>query len=387
MVTTRSKGSVSGTVNVAGKPPTTKTVEIGADSLVTTVNGYPAIHPFNKTGWQVTGLTTGGTVKSDANPASLDYIYAQYPCSGFGSLAPAELSTGATGARLFAATNPTRANVKLPVALFELRELPALYHQALSLITKKRNSRYIRLLSEVGVSKANLMVQFGLMPVFSDVKNLFLMPDSIQKRAREWDRLASGKGLKRRIDMGSAQITVTPGSFTVGGLYSSLFGSQTPTGVRRSFSWGVATWKPSGNSPFASVPPSIPQIRNMLLGMSTHQQVSNLWDALPWTWLIDYFSSVGDVLEANQGRHLVTPSGGCIMTTTTEVHTTKSKTVPSKAYPVDQRTVTFLGGQKTGHRYSRSIASASVQAYMPNLSNGQLSILGSLLVSRFGRTS
>lgn len=125
----------------------------------------------------------------------------------------------------------------------------------------------------------------------------------------------------------------------------------------------------------------------MLLGLKTFQQVSNLWDALPWTWLIDYFSSVGDVLEANQGRHLVKPSGGCIMTTTIETHTMKSKTVNSIGYPADRRTVSFLGGQKVGHRYTRRIASASVQAYMPTLSNGQLSILGSLLVSRFGRTS
>lgn len=384
MATTRSRGTLAGTTTVVGTGTTTKTVEIGSDSLVTTVNGYPAIHPFDKTGWQVTGYTTGGTVKSNT---TADYIYEQYPCSGFGPLAPPELPTGATGAQLFAATNPTRAAVKLPVALFELRELPALYHQALSLLTKRRDSRFIRLLSEKGVADANLLVRFGLMPVFSDVKNLFLMPDSIKKRAREWERLASGKGLKRRVKLGSAKMTVSPGGVTIGGLYSSRFGVQYPEGERRSESWGVATWKPSGNSPYASLPPSIPEIRGMLLGLKTFQQVSNLWDALPWTWLIDYFSSVGDVLEANQGRHLVTPSGGCIMTTTIETHTMKSKTVNSIGYPADRRTVSFLGGQKVGHRYTRRIASASVQAYMPTLSNGQLSILGSLLVSRFGRTS
>jgi hypothetical protein len=39
--------------------------------------------------------------------------------------------------------------------------------------------------------------------------------------------------------------------------------------------------------------------RNAILGL--HSVPWTVWDAIPWSWLIDYFVNVGDFLEATQG--------------------------------------------------------------------------------------
>lgn len=386
MAISRSRGTISGSYSYSysGNPPTgdTRVRDVGIDILDISVNGYPNDHPFQQRGYVISGLTTTGSGKG--NPVISSAVYSNYPSSTYllDTLTTALPVGTANGAALFAATNPTRAAIQVPVALFELRELPMMVHQAFSLLTKKRDSRYAKILSPRGLAQANLAVQFGWMPLVSDIRSMFDLTDLTAKRAKEFEKLRSSTGLKRRVDLGSNSVIPSAIATSVGGLYSGSFDPLRSTPTKHSFSWGVARWRPSQGSPYANLPPSPFELKAMLTGFKSYQQVVNLWDALPWTWLIDWFTNFGDILQATQGRHIATPVGGVIMTTTIHTDVFSSKTVPSIGYPNPATFITFSGGVKTRWFKQRALATASVQAYLPDLSGRQLSILGSLAITK-----
>jgi hypothetical protein len=92
---------------------------------------------------------------------------------------------------------------------------------------------------------------------------------------------------------------------------------------------------------------------------------------LPWSWLIDYFANIGDVLDAGN-HHLATPNGGSVMFTRTTV---------AKHDRQEQGLDELSAGTARKVEHFRSpVSTAALTARIPSLGAGQLSILGSLSV-------
>jgi hypothetical protein len=62
--------------------------------------------------------------------------------------------------------------------------------------------------------------------------------------------------------------------------------------------WYSCTIKRRSPIPASKLPPELDLLGNVL---GFHSTPKLLWDAIPWTWLIDYFANVGDFLEASNG--------------------------------------------------------------------------------------
>jgi hypothetical protein len=301
----------------------------------------------------------------------------------YGIADPSE-SDATLAARILANTNPSRPEVLLPVFLFELRELPGLIAGAGELLFKESRELLVRKYLKDPTARTaalHLGIQFGLAPLVSDLKRLVMFTDSVAKRQKEMDRLFSGSGLKRRFKMGSREM---PGSRAFSGTGAGFAGgiSSTAEGQLVVEQWGTVRWKPTPlalTSPLRKGSPN--QVRAAILGLRPDQITLNVWEALPFSWLIDWFTNFGDVIQAQSGRLLAIPSRPCIMK-----HHVQTLTHPPY-YPCllvggSEQAHTLMPGSIRSEVKARSVVNLSLSADMPILSASQLSILGALVSTR-----
>ncbi len=273
---------------------------------------------------------------------------------------------GASATELLAKTNPGRAEVSLPVFIAEMRDLPhavkSIKHIGDQLLKKKVPKTR-------DVAGQLLSWEFGWRPLLSDLRKITQFGDHVAKRTKEVERLYSKGGLKRRLTLfeGSATETknLTPESRL--GTLVTVQEERTTSVIR----WGTTRWKPT------SLPPKGPhgyerQAIQAVFGLSL--QAEDVWNIVPWTWLVDWTTNVGDYLAAHANRIPCKPTLPNIMT----------------------RRTTNIGWKRTNSNWIRGgegVASfdtleraqsfGTVEAYLPFLSSRQLSILGSLAITRF----
>lgn len=190
-----------------------------------------------------------------------------------------------------ARTNPSRPYVDLPVAIKELADIPLLVRDSGRTLIHK-------------LAGANLKYQFGIAPLASDIAKLVKFQDAYNFRVKELNRLFGEKGLRR---------TVSIGEYTTkdSGWYTTL---QSEDAYIRSLTSYVSTvkirahcrWKPAMAIPNSHMVPKTVRKRlfEAMLGISGNRlnltHVSQLWEALPWTWLVDWCGSVGDFLMSQR---------------------------------------------------------------------------------------
>lgn len=367
-----------------------RTVPTGDECLLISANGYPTPHPFEVNRTKNRPPVANGFQLTQSSQPTHGNSYVACPEGSFtsGVIArewyPAVPNGAAMAARLLAGTNPTRPAIRLPVSLFELREIPMMYHQALSLLTAgrrgDRNGRYWKNLSPTQrLASANLATQFGWLPMIRDVQALFSLPETVSRRQKEWDRLYDGNGLKRRMTLHSGEANYTR-SFTA--VPSNKL--RTAMGKSSIRTWGTVRWKPVDPSPNFGRPAD-KDVRKMLLGLTAGDIPANLWNALPWSWLVDWFTNVGDILQANQGRGYAYPTGLCVMHYRRVLWTFEGDTYETTSQD-RKETVTISSGECQHENKMRVLPSATLTAEIPILGSGSLSILGSLAVSQ-GRFS
>ena len=165
------------------------------------------------------------------------------------------------------------------------------------------------------LATANLAFQLGWAPLLGDLAKLARFQDAVDKRRKEILNATKRGGYRRRIRIGSASDTIPAGSGQTAnfGSFASFPVDQT-SGIRTAKAWAVMKWK--NTSPNTGIPTKDDDLRPYLLGIHPSNVLQNVWEALPWSWLIDYFSGIGDLLAAGN-HHAATPLGGSVMTTST----------------------------------------------------------------------
>lgn len=113
--------------------------------------------------------------------------------------------------------------------------------------------------------------------------------------------------------------------------------------------------------------------RRAVLGLTI--DASTLWNAMPWSWLIDWYSNMGDFFEANRNIVPVQPGNVTIMSQTSTI----SNVTPASSYP-------FLTGGTMNLEYiskDRDVFSgATLNAGLTMLDARQTSILAALGITR-----
>jgi hypothetical protein len=200
-------------------------------------------------------------------------------------LSVSQASDSVLTTKLIARTNPSRSVVDMPIFLAELREIPQLINIAGKTILRT-------------TAKANLSYQFGWKPLIGDLMSLLNFHDIAHSRYLEIKELYSG-GLRRTIKLESDSNSSTTAPNTLLANFSTDVTIRLATVNRttRYNAWGHARWKPT------SVPPRGDQaMRNQamraVLGLTIDPQT--FWELIPFSWLADYFGTIGDYLQASR---------------------------------------------------------------------------------------
>jgi hypothetical protein len=119
---------------------------------------------------------------------------------------PGLLSNIAYATQLAARTNPSRPYVDIPVNLAELGDIVKLIRNrgrgiitdAYELTRTNRRVRHVR-----NTARTNLLYQFGIAPLVSDMAKLTQFRREFLNRKKEIERLAGPRGLRRTVALGS----------------------------------------------------------------------------------------------------------------------------------------------------------------------------------------
>lgn len=301
-----------------------------------------------------------GGILNQTTEASAGISFYNYRCDGiagplsgvFGfSTVPGAPTNAAAATSVLKATNPSRPLVDLPVFVAELRDFPRLFRVEGDTLLRRAGS-------------ANLNYQFGWRPLISDLFRLCSFQDAVATRQRELEDLFKS-GLRRKRQVFSGQVVQDYNS-----LVQSLGASKRMYYLRTTNErvWGYCTWKAS-----TSTPPQTPDAmrslaRRAVLGLTV--DLSTAWELMPWSWLIDWCSNVGDYLQATRNIIGATPSPVQVMRMRTAEQS--SYRTAENVSPHSSRTVSKLRRKST----------PSLSAYLPWLTLRQLSILGSIGVTR-----
>lgn len=217
--------------------------------------------------------------------------YITEPWEIHGTVAGSKYPTSTLANKALANANPNTPVVDLPVSILELRELPGLLRDAGRIALKRLDA------TRAG-AKANLMGQFGIIPVINDVRTLLDFADKVAEREAYLIRLNSEKPIriKRKITEQTWDVTVTPVAWA-----SNAENSATFNKIRLNYKTTSTYWY--SVRAHLSVLLSQREIQSLAfrttLGLDT-VSVSSLWELLPWSWLIDWFSDMGDILAAHR---------------------------------------------------------------------------------------
>lgn len=254
-----------------------------------------------------------------------------------------------------ARTNPSRPNVDVPVNIFELRELPELI--------RSTGNNIIR-----SAARNNLRYQFGIRPLVGDLVKLLTFHDMVNHRVKELRRLQS-RGLRRTTavdsfsSVGSLERTIQSDGLVIQGTFSG----QTSLDIRVH-----SRWFPIEGWPYPSSDAAERALASRaVLGLTVDS--STLWNAIPWSWLIDWCSNAGQYFSAT--RNIVGAGLGdiSVMRHTKTVWTWGGASA-------DDWSCTPIDALRTNKTRATSFVAPSAQ--FPFLSGNQLGILGSLAVSR-----
>jgi len=350
--------------------------------------GYPDF-PSNR---DVGGDFQLNTYRFDTSPSSVGRIWRGGPLSQYyiGAVCPTDDFYGGQvpgnratvddtmGSLAYNRMKPTRPSMAGFAALYEgIKDTPALLRQ-----------RFLKQ-GLHAIPNYWLALQFGWKPLLSDIRNCILVQLDAQKRLNQLIR-DNGKVVRRKFviydttrdeDNRTTHViqNVAPGLVTQ---------YYTGDNVNQTSFWGYdRAW---ASAAFRYYLPDGPQDINWTIAMKArifglYPSPSAVWQVLPWSWLIDWFANVGNMLEnmeAGVANELynqyfyVMRQVGEVYTKQTTTHFQRENGDPV-VVAGSSRSEWAHKARYAGNPFGWSTSSAPLNAY-------QASILGALGLSRVG---
>ena len=285
------------------------------------------------------------------------------------ALTQAPQSEATLAAKAIANINPNSPKVDLAVSILELRELPELLRDAgrIALGSDRRVPR---------TAKANLVAQFGILPIVSDIKKLLKFTELVSKREAQLRKMkVKGARFKR---------TLMKESWSGSSNGYTCFHPRVDTSGTSKMDISVMADREYWYTINAHLTGAWDEreIQSLAfrttLGLDT-VSASSLWELLPWSWLIDWFSNTGDILAAYRSGIPWTWSNLCVMHKTT--YYTTGKFNPLKAgLTVDLLNPNGKATEKV--RFTPLLVWTLPEFTVPYLTGSQWSILASLAALR-----
>lgn len=220
------------------------------------------------------------------------------PANEFLPTPPMDLEAlGATGFKRF---KPKIKMVDTSLFLLELRELPGMIRDIPHLLRA-------RILKFAELPAWFISYAFGWAPLFNDIKAMYEATHNIDKIIKQALR-DNNQNIRRGGTLLSVSdsVTIPPNA----AYYKAYSGFTHITGSLRSVATSITSQRAWFAGKFRySIPHDMElkwskDIRDMMLGNKLHFSLSTLYNALPWSWLFDWFTNLGDVVENFDPGHL-----------------------------------------------------------------------------------
>jgi len=277
---------------------------------------------------------------------------------------------------LVAGTNPSRPVISPPMLAQDLIELPKMVYNLGKLLQTPG-----RVATPAGIASEYLGIKFGWLPLIDDINHLLNVQSYVLKRSKELNQLYSGRGLRRRLRFGESTANERRNTVLryVGPNFTSIDYDVTVT--KRS--WGTIHWYPTSPPPYS---PSDDEqhkfARRIVLGLTPEGIARGLWDVIPWTWLLGWFTNVGKYTLAYSNTVPARHGTGCFMSQVRRHYqpgTVKYSGAYTERYVQGKGSLTLV-------RSTRQVSSATYAgANLPFLDGSRLSVLGALFAQRFMR--
>lgn len=285
------------------------------------------------------------------------------------------------GATAWNRFKPGKPEVDLGVTIAEFKQIPQLLLKRFDSIKHIANN--------------NLAVQFGWLPLLSDARKMATIQTTVAKRLAQLQR-DNGRGVRRRgvlektiasgVDVVCDGVNSANAQKNLWGYDHSLMGAAVPythteweESHRVWFSARFRYWIPDvGTQRWRA--------RAIKTLMGTDITPALAWEITPWSWLVDWFSNVGDVvsnLTENAAENLVA-NYAFIMRERRVKQTTYSRLTLAKRWG---GTFPVLASHSLEQlqQFRDRANPFGFSADWSSLSARQLSILGSLGITRFPR--
>jgi len=269
-------------------------------------------------------------------------------------------SAGAAATEAAARTNPSRPNVDI---VSDFLQLPEMLHL---LWNAGKN-----LIQDAG--RANLAYDFGVKPVVEDMYKLLDFQQRIDRRVKELKRLVSKGGLRRTITTGTdANAYVANWVTQSNGVFISVPARAVGTTVQRVH----CRWVPAeGISAFES-PAAMRKLAKRAVYGST-LDLKTMWDIIPFTWLVDWFTNIGKYLAASRGVVPATLATCVVMVHSRTEWSSDEYSRIQNGKPLVQEAIRVIRETK-----SRTSVSPTLDAHFPLLDGEQKGILASLMAAK-----
>lgn len=270
---------------------------------------------------------SGGLIDGSSGSSRFGYRWYGYPCvfQRTNAIATNHLSVTTPSDSILASevlkrTNPSRASIDAIVSLLELREIPGLIRDsldaALGRMFKSVPPGVFRKLKKA--AKINLMIQFGVLPLISDIQKSLQFQSLVDGRVRELKRLQE-RGLRRTIDLGT---------YFSSAVYPAYYMQTSGVRMRRDVTKetkvkikGHVRWNVSSN--FYSSDSDVRALAQSIIANKSFDPYA-IYELTPWSWLLDYFSNLGDYISLSRNLVGATHHPVRIMKHTTTRTTTES---------------------------------------------------------------
>lgn len=193
--------------------------------------------------------------------------------------------------------NPNRPDADLGVSILELRELPSLLRDATDLLRAAEGNRPPSNIKRH--AKAQLIAGFGLNPIIQDLIVLWNFAKAVDRREKYLRELSVGfKRIKRKLTTeewdGIAPVQVP---------WHPNVDESTSTNKCYVSSHAIRTYWFTARAKLIC-PLTEREIKDLsayiTFGLHTIT-AKQLWELIPWSWLLDWFSTTGDLLAAYRG--------------------------------------------------------------------------------------
>jgi len=234
---------------------------------------------------------------------------------------PTPRSLSGWGAKGWNRTFPLHPVYQLGVSLIELKDFPRMITQTQEFVRSIRNLPLSNVAKTVGqalkdikkgpkyMSEHYLNLQFGWVPFLQDLFFLTQAKEKLHKKLR-WLTRKNGKGVRRKVELDAGGFSEEIPRFIASSstcfpilssnCYDSGMSIPYPYSVRKTYDhriWFSAKyrfWIPE----LASDPYSLEDhalLKSELLGLALDPTI--LYKVFPWSWLLDWFTSTGNVVQ------------------------------------------------------------------------------------------